>query len=90
MNETLIEAAEYIDVHGWTKNTLENKAGQVCLLGAITKVACPGPERVIAAGHLDKFLLSVKKARGLTHYNDNVIFDGAEASKLLREAAEWE
>lgn len=37
-------AADYIEVHGWCKYALENRAGEVCISGAVAKVV--NPERV--------------------------------------------
>lgn len=35
---TLLKAADYIEEHAWCQGTIEDSAGRVCLVGALTKV----------------------------------------------------
>ncbi len=42
--KTLLDAADYIRVHGWGKCEMENRHGNVCVMGAIRRVTgCIGP-----------------------------------------------
>lgn len=105
MNENLIKAAEYIDEHGWTKHKYEALDGSVCLYGAIIRVVNRNPDyntvqKSPEAKHLNKYVLDKYSLEELPEIveidfdpvailNDEILTSGAEASKVLREAAEW-
>lgn len=100
MNETLLKAAEYIDQKGWTKDELDDDLGRVCLYGAIGMVTEPKRDNMAfltAKQHLRQFVEQVREIPFITKDGyDNVIYlndfrltSAEEASKVLREAAEW-
>jgi hypothetical protein len=93
MDEALMGAAEYIDEYGWIRGHLSDADGRVCLLGAIqisNGIGYWDTNTNRAAIHLDGFLnRRLHGHMSIPYYNDYVCKDGAEASKLLREAAEW-
>jgi hypothetical protein len=37
-NQTLLEAAKYIEEHGWTQRIDKDEQGRVCALGAIAEI----------------------------------------------------
>lgn len=92
MNESLIKAAEYIDEHGWTQGAHQDEDGKVCLLGSLEAVGvCVGGyENFKTLQHLQKFVQVKHYARSIPVFNDYVLTSAEEASKALREAAEWE
>jgi hypothetical protein len=90
MNEALMKAAEYIDEHGWTIGNYWDLDGRVCLVGALRRVTMDdGSQYAPAYCLLERFLCLVKNCPDILTYNDQCINDGAEASKILREAAEF-
>lgn len=96
MNETLLQAAEYIDRHGWTQGILSDSQGQVCLYGALDKVTNMSNFDE-AKELLRKFVTEMRGIPASTdpsydnvvYLNDEVLTSAEEASKVLREAAEW-
>lgn len=102
MIDELIQAAEHIDKHGWTQGMAVNDAGQVCMMGAIDAVCSENVsigDIIGIENHLENFLIAKYDKSYYEHdhvkgvvatINDDVLNSGEEASKLLREAAEWE
>lgn len=39
--QVLLDAADYIDKHGWCQNKLEDDDGRVCVMGALYRVNTP-------------------------------------------------
>lgn len=101
MNEELLRAAEYIDTHGWCQHNIHDDEGRVCLSGAIIKAN--GAQLNGTFEHFRAYLQTVKYIMEypdelnstknhliVPFVNDNILTSAEEASKLLREAAEWD
>lgn len=99
MDEVLLGAAEYIDRHGWTRKN-EFVFGRACLMGAVKAsrktLDLPVEVEVLKIEKLGYFLIDKMDLHGfhpipaIINVNDNKLNNGVEASKLLREAAEWD
>lgn len=86
------QAADYIRQHGWTQNTYENTAGQVCTSGALLKVTrsdmvvghtYPGSDWTDAVRELNKFV-----AEPVAYWNDQPGRTEAEVLEVLDQLAE--
>lgn len=105
MNEDLIKAAEHIDQYGWIQGDLRDDEGRVCLYGALDAVTNRNTIRKHsrigkfeeAKKHLRNYITSVRGIRttidvetdNVVYLNDFILTSAEEASKVLREAAEW-
>lgn len=98
MNETLIQAAEYIDQYGWMQGNLSDSQGRVCMFGALDKVTRTNIIEFDEAKELlHKFIAEVRGIPlihkhgydNVVYLNDFILKSAEEASKVLREAAEW-
>jgi hypothetical protein len=87
--DDLERAADYIEVHGWTRGGWE-KRGRVCLLGALEHTV-PHPERHIAAEHLRQYVSALIDGWiSVPNYNDRLCKSKQEAMRTLRAAAHWQ
>ncbi len=46
--QVLLEAALYLNTHGWTRGTFKNQLGQVCIMGAFACIVPDMPDRQAA------------------------------------------
>lgn len=98
--KVLLDAAGYIEEHGWCKRTLRARDGRVCAIGAIRMAAAATAlepqslaEEVIVAARIEQKVMSAAW-RLSDHIGDNVAIwnDRAKRTKeevitALREAA---
>lgn len=79
----LLDAADYIEKHGWVQETLRDIDGRVCLLGALISVAGSGDvwhrARVLLADYL--------RPHGVPAWNDNFCCSKQQAIDTLIGAA---
>jgi hypothetical protein len=92
--KVLLDAADYIDAHGWCQNDLYSADGAVCLVGAIK--ASSGmpiddsrwhdyPNTALSLGKVEKFLRTDR--RGAAGWNDTPGRTAAGVTAALRECA---
>lgn len=79
----LLNAANYLEDHGWCQNTLINARGNVCLITAIS--INPNVDR--SARRLLYYLVNRKGAADIQLWNDYPGRTKEEAIQALREAA---
>ena len=81
----LLDAADYMDRHGWCTKFFELEDGSVCLVGAIRAVTHPR-----AAVERDRVLMRLKRHLGtsaIVDWNDAVCQSKEQAVEALRAAA---
>ncbi len=101
-NETagiLRGAADYIRVHGWCQNALTDKAGRVCMRGALMAAAFPETFAQAALGNVTGLVweepalyrasrvLDRSLKHEAPHYNDKIAKSAAEVIGALERAA---
>lgn len=88
--EILDKAADYIEEHGWVRDTYQTRTGEVCVLGAIGLV-CSGGQRLIAwddqATRALRDFIDLPHPSSLSAWNDKQV-DGVAVITALRQAAE--
>src|SRR5258708_3170413 len=79
---TLLDAADYIPMHGWCQHILRNTTGEVCLIGAIVSVGAD-ETRHLAFQAMRNFL----DTQWLSFWNNESERTEEEVIAALEEAA---
>ena len=82
-SRALLAAAAYIQVHGWCRYVAEDRAGSVCIAGAILKITGVSPELQPALTRVSQLL----DCAHIGHWNDRECKDKNEAIAVLQCAA---
>ncbi len=77
----LLDAADYIDLHGWTQGELWNDKGNVCAIGSILSVRANFFNKWRAAGHLSQ------KVGSITRWNDLQCSNSCQVINRMRITA---
>jgi hypothetical protein len=87
-------AADYIDKHGWCRNTFVDGRGRVCAIGGIQGSTPGNPDGTYSrvssdATYAVEELLEAEKGDyiGLEMFNDEIAKDKRYVTRLLRRAA---
>ncbi len=81
--QVLLQAADYIQEHGWVRNRQWGREGQVCMVGAITQVTINSPGlRQEVVTQLTRYF-----ERSIVHMNDEVARSKRDVIRWMRAAA---
>lgn len=93
--DLLEAAADEIEVNGWTRGTLVNEQGQMCMRGALVKASGQSPYLVMYNCYLnspiqidaENAVAAVIGTEFISTWNDRYCSSQAEAVDVLRRAA---